>query len=132
MLFFWNKGKKDAAKAGKKRGASGAKAAAAKTGAGAKGKAPSAKTATKPQASAKSQAPAKSQASAKKAAGKQAAGGVSESRAQAEAQIQRMLSDGSLDKVKTIMEARDPQTVVDKYPRETVNTIRSWLNDTKS
>jgi hypothetical protein len=125
MLFFGNKSKKDAAKAGKKRGANSAKPSGTK-GTAAKGKAPGGASAAKPQAA------AKSQASAKKAAGKQAAGGVSESRAQAEAQIQRMLSDGSLDKVKTIMEARDPQTVVDKYPRETVNTIRSWLNDGKN
>ncbi len=55
--------------------------------------------------------------------------GQKQNRAQAEAQIKQMMSDGSLDKVKTMMKARSPEDVAEEYPDETVSVIRNWLND---
>ncbi len=55
--------------------------------------------------------------------------GQQQSRAQAEAQIKQMMNDGSLDKVKTLMKARNPEDVAEEYPDETVSVIRNWLND---
>lgn len=52
-----------------------------------------------------------------------------QSRAQAEAQIKQMMNDGSLDKVKTLLNARNPNDVAADYPEETVGVIRNWLND---
>ena len=69
-------------------------------------------------------------------AGKQAKAGTpaagasqQQSRTEAEAQIKRMMSDGSLDKVKTLLQARNPQDVADEYPQQTVDAIRNWLHD---
>lgn len=68
-------------------------------------------------------APAKDSAQRKDAAGPQ------QSRAQAEAQIKQMMNDGSLDKLKTLMKARNPDEVAEEYPEETVSVIRDWLNN---
>ena len=67
--------------------------------------------------------PAKSGAQRKDAASTQ------QSRAQAEAQIKQMMNDGSLDKLKTLMKARNPDEVAEEYPEETVSVIRDWLNN---
>jgi hypothetical protein len=129
MLF--RRKSKDGSRAGRTAGGrrktatSGSSAKSAKAQAG-KGNAPAnaAKGAKRDTATT-----AKATKAAKAGKDRQSGGRKQQSRAEAEQQIMRMMSDGSLDKVKTMLRAQDPKDVVDEYPEQTVDAIRNWLNE---
>jgi len=128
-MFFWRKGKdaghsgKAAAKGPGKPGAKGGAGAPAKAASKAQSVAAGKASAAK---GAKGQAPA-AKGNAPAAKGKAA----TQSRAEAEAQMLRMLKDGSFEKNKKMAAMRDAGEIFEAYPDEAARLLRDWMNETK-